>query len=106
MMNIQQMMRQAQQMQKKMQENQQKLENTEFEGTSGNGLIKVKAMGNDVVKSVYIDKSLMNTDEKDMLEDLLVVAFNDLMKKITEANDSSMNDATGGINLKNMKLPF
>lgn len=106
MMNIQQMMRQAQQMQKKMQENQQKLENTEFEGTSGNGLIKVKAMGNYTVKSVYIDKSLMNTDEKDMLEDLLVVAFNDLMKKITEANDSSMSDATGGINLKNIKLPF
>ena len=105
-MNIQQMMRQAQQMQRKMQENQQKLENTEFEGTSGNGLIKVKAMGNYAIKSVYIDKSLMNADEKDMLEDLLVVAFNDIMKKITEASDSSMSDATGGINLKNLKLPF
>ena len=105
-MNIQQMMRQAQQMQRKMQENQQKLENTEFEGTSGNGLIKVKAMGNYAIKSVYIDKSLMNADEKDMLEDLLVVAFNDLMKKISDATNSSMSDATGGIDLKNLKLPF
>ena len=105
-MNIQQMMRQAQQMQRKMQENQQKLENTEFEGTSGNGLIKVKAMGTGAVKSLNIDESLINKEEKDILEDLLVVAFNDLMKKITEATDSSMNDATGGINLKNMKLPF
>ena len=105
-MNIQQMMRQAQQMQRKMQENQQKLENTEFEGTSGNGLVKIKATGNYVAKSVYIDKSLINIDEKDMLEDLLIVAFNDLTKKITEARDSSMSDATGGINLKNIKLPF
>ena len=55
---------------------------------------------------IYIDKSLMNVDEKDMLEDLLIVAFNDLMKKITEAHDSSMSDATGGIDLKNIKLPF
>lgn len=105
-MNIQQMMRQAQQMQRKMQENQQKLENTEFEGTSGNGLIKVKAMGTGAVKSLNIDESLINKEEKDILEDLLIVAFNDLQKKISDATNSSMSDATGGINLKNMKLPF
>ena len=89
-----------------MQENQAKLESTEFEGISGNGLIKIKAMGTGIVKSLNIDESLIDKEEKDILEDLLIVAFNDLHKKISDATDSSMNDATGGINLKNMKLPF
>jgi nucleoid-associated protein EbfC len=105
-MNIQHMMKQAQQMQRKMQENQAKLESTEFEGSSGNGLVKIKAMGNNVVKKVSIDASLIGVEEKDMLEDLLVVAFNDLHDKISKASESSVSDATGGLNLKNMKLPF
>lgn len=105
-MNIQQMMKQAQQMQRKMQENQAKLDNTEFEGTSGNGLVRIKAMGNGIIKKVDIDTSLINVEEKDMLEDLLVVACNDLHEKINKAGENSMNDATGGMNLKNMKLPF
>jgi len=105
-MNIQQMMKQAQQMQKKMQENQTKLENTEFEGNSGNGLVKISAMGSGTVKKVFIDTSIVNAEEKDMLEDLLVAAFNDLHEKINKAGESSMSDATGGLNLKNMKLPF
>lgn len=105
-MNIQQMMKQAQQMQRKMQENQTKLENTEFDGSSGNGLVKIKAMGNRIIKNVSIDASLLNAEEKDILEDLIVVALNDLNDKISKAGDSSISDATGGLNLKNMKLPF
>lgn len=104
-MNIQQMMKQAQQMQRKMQESQTKLESTEFEGVAGNGLVKIKAMGNRVIKGIHIDKSL-HTEDQEMLEDLLIVAFNDLNDKINKASDSSLSDATGGLNLKNMKLPF
>ncbi|HSQ97325.1 MAG TPA: YbaB/EbfC family nucleoid-associated protein [Rickettsiales bacterium] len=105
-MNIQQMMKQAQQMQRKIQENQNKLESTEFEGVSGNGFVKIKSMGNRKVKSISIDNSLLNIEEKDILEDLLIVAFNDLNDKISKAGNDSMNDATGGLNLNNMKLPF
>lgn len=105
-MNIQHMMKQAQQMQKKMQENQANLEKKEFEGLASNGLVKVVILGNGLAKKVSIDDSLIDEEEKDLLEDLIIVAFNDARQKLNKASDESMNDATGGINLKNMKLPF
>ncbi len=105
-MNIQQMMKQAQQMQKKMQENQELLEKSEFDGSAGNNAVSVKMMGTGMIKSINIDKSVIDPEEKDMLEDLIIVAFNDAKTKLDKAANDSMSDATGGLNLKNMKLPF
>lgn len=105
-MNIQQMMKQAQQMQRKMHENQENFEKMEFTGDSGNGAVSIKIMGTGMVNSISIDDSLFIEDEKDILEDLLIVAFNEARKKADKESADSMNDATGGINLKNMKLPF
>ena len=103
-MNIQQIMKQAQQMQRKLQENQAILEKKEFEGNASNGYVKIVMMGTGLVKSININEDLINKEEKDVLEDLLVVAFNDARKKLDEETNSSMNDATGGLN--NIKLPF
>ena len=103
-MNIQQIMKQAQQMQRKLQENQAILEKKEFEGIASNGYVKIVMMGTGFVKSININEELMNKEEKDVLEDLLIVAFNDARKKLDEETNSSMNDATGGLN--NIKLPF
>lgn len=103
-MNIQQIMKQAQQMQRKLQENQAILEKKEFEGNASNGYVKIVMMGTGLVKSININEELINKEEKDVLEDLLVVAFNDARKKLDEETNSSMNDATGGLN--NIKLPF
>ena len=103
-MNIQQIMKQAQQMQRKLQENQAILEKKEFEGIASNGYVKIVMMGTGFVKSVNINEELINKEEKDVLEDLLVVAFNDARKKLDEETNSSMNAATGGLN--NIKLPF
>ena len=61
-------------------------------------------MGTGLVKSININEELINKEEKDVLEDLLVVAFNDARKKLDEETNSSMNAATGGLN--NIKLPF
>ena len=105
-MNIQQMMKQAQQMQRKIQENQEKFEKMEFTGTAGNNAVSITIMGTGMVKSISIDDALFVKEEKDMLEDLLIVAFNDARKKADKESADSMNNATGGINLKNMKLPF
>lgn len=105
-MNIQQMMKQAQQMQKKLQEGQAALEKKEFEGTVSGDSVKVTIMGTGLVKSINIKEDLINKDEKDVLEDLLVVAFNDAKKKLDEESNSTMNAATGGMNLNNFKLPF
>ena len=103
-MNIQQIMKQAQQMQRKLQENQAILEKKEFEGNASNGYVKIVMMGTGFVKSININEELINKEEKDVLEDLLVVAFNDARKKLDEETNSSMNAATGGLN--NIKLPF
>lgn len=103
-MNIQQIMKQAQQMQRKLQENQAILEKKEFEGNASNEYVKIVMMGTGLVKSININEELINKEEKDVLEDLLVVAFNDARKKLDEETNSSMNAATGGLN--NIKLPF
>lgn len=100
-MNINQIMKQAQQMQKKLQAEQEALKNTDFEGVAGNGAVKVVMNGEYVVKSIFIDKSVIDPEDKETLEDLIMVATNDCVAKIKKATESSMNNATGGI-----KLPF
>lgn len=107
-MNIQQLMQQAQQMQKKMQDAQEELKQSEFEGSAGGGLVKIVLKGDFLTKSILIDDSLVGKDsEKEMLEDLLVAAFNDAKKKVDNATSDAISGATGGMKLPpNMKMPF
>jgi len=100
MFNIQKMMKQAQQMQQKIKDAQEELKRKEFEGVAGGGVVKVVLMGDYKMKSVNIDNSLLSSsDEKDMLEDLIVTATNDAIKKISDESSSMMSDATGGLKL-------
>lgn len=105
-MNIQQMMKQAQQMQRKLQENQEALKSMEFEGTSGGNMINIKMMGTGLVKSININKSVIDPDDKETLEDLLTVAFNNAKEKLDKKADEFFGNAGSGIDLKNFKLPF
>ena len=82
MNNFNNMMKQAQELQNKMSEAQKKVEQLEAEGSSGGGLIKIIIDGKNLVKSVHIDDSLINSEEKEILEDLIVAAFNDAKEKI------------------------
>lgn len=106
MLNIQGLMKQAQAMQRKMQEEQEKLANQEVTGNAANGLISVTLSGKSEMKKVSIDKSLMSSDDKDMLEDLIVVAYNDAHAKVEALAEEGMKNATGGVNLGGLKLPF
>lgn len=106
MLNIQGLMKQAQQMQTKMKEAQDKLALQEREGTSANGLVKVVLNGKSDMKSISIDKSLVNADETDMLEDLILAAYNDAHTQIDAMMEEGMKEATGGIGLGGLKLPF
>ena len=105
-MNIQQIMKQAQQMQKKLKEGQASLEKNEFIGIANNGDVSITIMGTWLVKSINIKEDLIDKYYNEILEDLLVVAFNDARKKLDEESSSTMNAATGGMNLNNFKLPF
>ncbi|MBP5353490.1 MAG: YbaB/EbfC family nucleoid-associated protein [Alphaproteobacteria bacterium] len=106
MLNIQGIMKQAQQMQRKMQETQAKLGAEEKEGTSGGNLVKVVLNGKSEMKSLSIDKSLLKADEVDMLEDLIIAAYNDAHQKVDAMMEEGMKEATNGVGLGGLKLPF
>ena len=106
MMNMQGLMKQAQMMQKKMEEAQKKLAESEVTGSSGGGMVKVTLNGKFEAKKVEIDKSLGNPEETDILEDLLLAAFNDAQGKVDAMMSDGMKDITGGLNLGGLKLPF
>ena len=107
MVNFGNMMKQAQQLQKKMAEAQDKLNDIEVEGTSGGGLVKVTATAKGVFKLISIDDSLLKSDEKEILEDLIIAAINDAKQKGETVAQEEMKSLTGGLPLPpGMKLPF
>ena len=106
MMNMQGLMKQAQMMQKKMEEAQKKLAESEVTGSSGGGMVKVTLNGKFEAKKVEIAKSLVTPEETDILEDLLLAAFNDAQGKVDAMMSDGMKDITGGLNLGGLKLPF
>lgn len=93
------LMRQAQEMQKKMQKIQEDLATKEFEGSAAGGMVKVTITGGGLVKKVFIDPSLILKEEKEILEDLIVAAFNDAKKKADDGSSDSVRSATAGLQL-------
>lgn len=98
-MDMKSLMRQAQEMQKKMQKIQEDLASKEFEGSSGGGMVKVVINGSGVACKVVLDVTLVNKDEKEILEDLIVAAFNDAKKKSDEGSNESLKSVTNGLPL-------
>ena len=107
MNNFNNMIKQAQDLQKKMAEAQEKVETLEAEGISGGGIVKITINGQNNVTSVNIDETAIDKNEKEILEDLIVAAFNDARDKIQRKIADEMSSLTGGIKLPpGMKLPF
>ena len=93
------MMKQAAQLQSKMKALQDELETVEVEGTSGGGLVSVRMTAKGEVKAVKIDPSLVKAEEREILEDLLVTAHNDALRKAEAAMQEKMQTLTGGLGL-------
>jgi nucleoid-associated protein EbfC len=107
MKNIGQLMKQAQAMQEKMTEMQAQLEAVEMTGSSGAGMVEVTLNGKSEMKKVKIDKSLLDPNEAEVLEDLIVAAFADAKRKVTAHAEEEMQKLTGGLPLPaGIKLPF
>ena len=107
MNNFNNMIKQAQDLQKKMAEAQEKVETLEAEGISGGGIVKITINGKNNVTSVNIDETAIDKNEKEILEDLIVAAFNDARDKIQRKIADEMSSLSGGIKLPpGMKLPF
>ncbi len=94
------MMKQAQMMQANMQKAQEELANVEVEGAASGGLVKVTMTCRNAVKRVSIDDSVM--DDKETLEDLIVLALQDAAKKAEETSNARMSSLMPA----GMKLPF
>ena len=86
------MMKQAQKM-------QQELESTEFEFTAGGGAVKATILGTRALKAIEIDPEVVDPDDVEMLQDLVISAVNEAMKKADDAAMSSMSKLTGGMNI-------
>lgn len=106
-MNIQKMMQQAQAMQSKMADITARMEAQEFEGQSGSGVVKIVVTGKGIAKKLTLDESIVDKNDKDVLEDLIVAAFNDAKNKADDAMSGEMSAVTSGMKLPaGMKLPF
>jgi nucleoid-associated protein EbfC len=101
------LMKQATAMQDNMKKAQEELANSEVIGTSGSGMVKITMTGKHMVKRIEIDPSLL-ADDKDMLEDMLTVAFNDAAKQLADNSDAKMGSVSKGMPglPGGMKFPF
>ena len=106
MKNMGQLMKQAQQMQQRMAEMQEKMNLLEVTGTSGAGLVEIVINGKNELKSLKIDPSLVDPKEVEVLEDLIVAAFNDAKAKLEVHISEEMGKMTGGVNIPGFKMPF
>ena len=100
------MMKQAQEMQQKMQKLQDEIASAEVTGESGVGLVKVVMTGRYDVKGIDIDSSLM-TESKEIIEDLVVAAVNDAVRRVENNQKDRMSELTAEIPLPpGFKFPF
>jgi len=100
------MMKQAQQMQQNMQKVQAELAEVEVEGQAGSGMVKVIMTCAHEVRRVSLDDSVLS-DDKEMLEDLIVLAYNDALKNAEATSQQRMSGFTASMGLPSgMKLPF
>lgn len=96
-MDMQRLMQQAQQMQRKLKKIEDELDATIYEG-SNNG-VTVRINGKNEVQEVSIDEDLLDKENKDMLQDLIMIATNDAVKKAEEDRNEKMNAVTGGVRM-------
>ena len=80
-MDINKLMQQAQAMQKQLEETTKQINDMEFEGSASNGLVKVVVNGENKIQSINIEQSIINPEDKEMIEDLIMIAVNDAIDK-------------------------
>ncbi|NSJ28512.1 YbaB/EbfC family nucleoid-associated protein [Blautia glucerasea] len=103
--NMNNLMKQAQKMQRQMEESQKELEEKEFTASAGGGVVEVTISGKREVTKVKIDPDAVDPDDVEMLEDLIVAATNEALRKVEQESTSMMSKLTGGMGMGG-GLPF
>lgn len=94
--NMNNLMKQAAKMQKQMEEAAAELESKEFTASAGGGAVEVTVSGKREVTKVTLKEEVVDPDDIEMLEDLIVAATNEALRKVEEESQSSMGKLTGG----------
>ncbi|WP_027178109.1 YbaB/EbfC family nucleoid-associated protein [Maridesulfovibrio bastinii] len=96
------MLRQAQVMQRKMTKLQDELKEREVEATAGGGMVTAKVTGAQEVRSITIDPTVVESGDVEMVQDLVLSAVNEALKKSKAMMESEMGQITGGLNIPGM----
>ncbi|MCP3943335.1 MAG: YbaB/EbfC family nucleoid-associated protein [Desulfobacteraceae bacterium] len=102
MSNMNAMMKQAQKLQKKMMKTQEELATKTVEASAGGGMVKVIANGGQNIESIVLEKEVVDPEDIEMLQDLIMAAVNDALKKSQEMVSSEMGKLTGGLKMPGM----
>ena len=100
------LMKQTQKMQRQMEENQKALEEKEFKASAGGGAVEVTISGKREVTKVTLAEEVVDPDDIEMLEDLIVAATNEALRKVEEESAAVMSKLTGGLGGLGGGLPF
>lgn len=95
--NMNNLMKQAQRMQKQMEEKQREMEEKTFEASAGGGAVTVTVSGKKEVTSIKLSEEVVDPDDIEMLEDLIVAATNEALRKMEEESSNAMNAIAGGL---------
>lgn len=95
--NMNNLMKQAQKMQKQMEESTKELEEKEVTATAGGGAVEVTVSGKKEVVKIKISEEVVDPDDIEMLQDLIVAATNEALRKIDDISQSQMSKITGGL---------
>lgn len=100
--NFNNLMKQAQKMQMEMQKAQKELEEKTFEGRAGGGAVRIEMNGKKELTAVEIQPDVADPDDIEMLQDLIMAAFNQATGKVDEETQSTMGGITGGMKIPGM----
>ena len=95
--NMTNLMKQAQKMQRQMEETTKELESKEYTATAGGGAVAVTISGKKEIISVKLSEEVVDPDDIEMLEDLIVAATNEALRKVEEEASAAMSKLTGGL---------
>ncbi len=97
--NMANLMKQAQRMQRQMEEQQKEMETKEFTATAGGGVVEVTVSGKKEIKKIKLAEEVVDPDDIETLEDLVMAATNEALRKVEDASQDAMGKLTGGMNM-------
>ena len=96
---MQSMLKQAQKMQEDIETKKAELDEKEYTVTSGGGMVEITLKGNHEVKTIGLNPEVVDPEDVEMLEDMLVAAFNEAIRQIDEESERELGKLTGGLNI-------